>query len=269
MQNVHLLIIDPQWDFCDPNGALSVPGADEDMKRLATFVNTHVDRLSKIHVTLDSHHAIDVGHPCFWVNSAGDNPAPFTLISADDVKNGTWTPKLPSLKQKMVDYTSGLEANGRYPLCVWPPHCLIGSAGAQIMPELHNALQGWTTSRFKTIDYVAKGSNPFTEHYSAVQADVPDPQDPGTQINVGLIRALEEADIILLAGEAGSHCLANTVRDIANNFGDESYVKKFCLLIDATSPVPSFEQLQDDFIKELTDRGMQLTTTTVWMAAAI
>ena len=30
-----LLIIDPQVDFCDPAGALSVAGADQDMKRLA------------------------------------------------------------------------------------------------------------------------------------------------------------------------------------------------------------------------------------------
>ena len=28
MQNIQLLLIDPQNDFCDPNGALPVPGAD-------------------------------------------------------------------------------------------------------------------------------------------------------------------------------------------------------------------------------------------------
>ena len=44
-----------------------------------------------------------------------------------------------------------------------------------------------------------------------------------------------EADLIFVAGEAGSHCLANTVRDIANNFGDDTYVKKLVLLTDATS----------------------------------
>ncbi len=30
MTKVDLLIIDPQVDFCDPNGNLAVPGADED-----------------------------------------------------------------------------------------------------------------------------------------------------------------------------------------------------------------------------------------------
>ena len=114
------------------------------------------------------------------------------------------------------------------------------------------------------VDFVAKGSNIYTEHYSAVQAEVPDPSDPGTQINIGLIQTLDEADVIAIAGEAGSHCLANTVRDIADNFSDES-IKKLVLLTDATSPVPGFEQNQTDFINEMTARGMQLSTTTEFM----
>jgi nicotinamidase-related amidase len=113
---------------------------------------------------------------------------------------------------------------------------------------------------------VTKGSNPWTEHYSAVQADVPDPADVTTQLNTGLIKTLEEADIILVAGEAGSHCLANTVRDIANNFGDASYVGKLVLLEDATSPVPTFDKFQDDFVAEMTAKGMQLSTTVDWMS---
>lgn len=30
---VHLLVIDPQKDFCNPNGSLFVTGADKDMDR--------------------------------------------------------------------------------------------------------------------------------------------------------------------------------------------------------------------------------------------
>lgn len=33
-----LLIIDAQYDFCNPNGSLFVPGAVEDNKRLANFI---------------------------------------------------------------------------------------------------------------------------------------------------------------------------------------------------------------------------------------
>ena len=70
----------------------------------------------------------------------------------------------------------------------------------------------------------------------------------------------------LFAGEAGSHCLANTVRDIANNFGDDSYVRRLVLLEDATSPVPGFEAFQTDFIREMRGRGMQITTTNDFLA---
>jgi nicotinamidase-related amidase len=29
MNSIELLIIDPQYDFCDPNGSLYVPGAEK------------------------------------------------------------------------------------------------------------------------------------------------------------------------------------------------------------------------------------------------
>lgn len=265
-QKVHLVIIDPQVDFCDPNGALTVNGAEQDIRRLADMVRRTTRKLDDIHVTLDSHRLIDVAHPVFWKDSDGSHPAPFTIISAADVRSGRWAPTLPSMLRRMQDYVCTLEANGRYPLCIWPPHCLIGTPGHNVMPELRDALLGWETQRFALVDYVTKGSNPWTEHYSAVCADVPDPADPGTQINTRFIQTLMDADIVAIAGEAGSHCLANTVRDIADNFGDDSYVQRLVLLEDATSPVPGFEQYQTDFIRDMTKRGMRISTTRDFLA---
>jgi len=283
MQKVHLVIIDPQDDFCfpgtqgqgdpqdpkyvpgEPAGALFVPGADADMSRLAAFVDRTQEKLQAIHCTLDSHHLVDIAHPIFWVDANGKHPDPFTIITADQVDAGEWRTSKVGRNKIASAYVRGLEKNGRYPLCIWPPHCLIGSKGAAVVPALQEAINRWAERHNRTINYVTKGSNPWTEHYSAVMADVPDPEDPTTQLNAGFIRMLEEADVILLAGEAGSHCLANTVRDIANNFADESYVKKFFLLEDATSPVPGFENFQVDFIKEMESRGMKKTTTETWM----
>jgi len=265
-KKVHLVIIDPQVDFCDPGGALYVPGAERDVQRLAQMVRRVAPKLDDIHVTLDSHRLIDVAHPVFWKDSGGRNPAPFTIITAADVEAGRWTPVLPGLYRRMLEYVRGLEQNGRYPLCIWPPHCLIGSAGHNVVPELGAALQGWEAQRFAMVDYVTKGSNPWTEHYSAVCADMPDPADPGTQINTRFIQTLMEADLVAIAGEAGSHCLANTVRDVADNFGDDAYVKRLVLLEDATSPVPGFEPLQAQFVREMKARGMQITTTSDFLA---
>ncbi len=263
--HVELLIIDPQVDFCDPQGALSVAGADADMGRLARMVRRVTPKLNDIHVTLDSHHLVDIAHPIFWQDEAGRHPAPFTILSAADVQAGRWTTTKPGMHRRALAYVEALEKNGRYPLCIWPPHCLIGSAGHAVVPELFAALQEWE-QRFALVDYVTKGSNIWTEHYSAIQADVPDPADPSTQINTALIQSLLRADLIAVAGEAGSHCLANTVRDIADNFGDDRYVSKIVLLTDATSPVTGFAPFQDDFVRDMTRRGMRLSTTTDFLA---
>jgi len=257
MKNVQLVVIDPQNDFCDPKGALYVPGAEEDMGRVAKMVGPAGGQLTDIHVTIDSHHLVDVAHPIMWKNSRGEHPTPFTIITASDVENGVWAPTSPGLTKRMLAYVQSLETGQRYPLCIWPPHCLIGSWGQNVVPGLFDALVKWEQEQFAVIDYVTKGSNIYTEHYGAVQAEVPDPQDPSTQLNTPFIDTLREADVVAICGEAGSHCLANTVRDIANKLGDDSHVKKFVLLIDGTSPVPGFENLQDDFIKEMMGRGMQ------------
>ena len=266
IKTVHLLAIDPQVDFCDPKGALYVTGAEQDMSRLAAMVRRLWDKLDDIHITLDSHHVVDVAHPVMWKDGKGKHPAPFTIIAAADVRDGVWTPTLPGLTKRMIAYVQALEKGGRYPLCIWPPHCLIGSAGYALVPELFEAVSIWEREQFGVVDYVSKGSNIYTEHYSAVKAEVPDPEDPTTQLNTRLVQTLQDADLVAIAGEAGSHCLANTTRDIADAFGDDSYVKKLVLLKDATSPVPGFEKFQDDFIKEMTARGMQISTTVDFLA---
>ena len=263
--NVQLLIIDPQNDFCHKDGALFVVGGNDDMDRLASFIMAKKGKLDDIHATLDSHHLIDIAHPIFWMDSSGKNPAPFTIITPNDLSSGAWTTTNPQFRDRATEYVNSLTANARYPLCIWPPHCLIGSWGYSAYVPLYEALCEWEKD-FAMVDYVTKGSNFWTEHYSAVQADVPDPEDPGTQLNQGLIKTLQEADMLLLAGEARSHCLANTVRDIANNFGEDN-IKKMYLLEDCTSDVGDlpgqsmFKDMGDDFVLEMSSRGMNLTDT--------
>lgn len=261
MRSIHLLIIDPQNDFCDPNGSLYVDGAEKDMDRLAVMISRLKGKLDDIHVTLDSHRNFDVAHPIYWQDSSGAHPAPFTVIKAGDMKKGTWNTSLPALFDRTLQYLQDLEKGSRYDLMVWPPHCLIGSGGHNIYPPVLDALFEWEAHPGNMIDVVTKGSNPFTEHYSAVQAEVPDPKDVTTQLNTALVKTLMDADEVIIAGEASSHCVANTVRDIANNFGDDSYVKKLVFLKDASSPVPIAKALEDAFLKEMVGRGMQMSTT--------
>lgn len=263
---VHLVVIDPQKDFCDPQGALYAPGADQDMQRLARMVARLGARLSDVHVTLDSHRRVDISHPMWWRDNTGATPDPFTQVTAADLQGGRMSTARRGMRDRTLAYLEALESAGRYPHTIWPYHCLIGDEGHSVVPALSEALHEWE-ERFKMVDFITKGSNPWTEHFSGVRAEVPDPSDPGTQVDPGFIATLADADMIVVAGEALSHCLANTVRDIANELGAPQYVRKIHLLTDATSSVPGFEQLGEDFVREFTARGMQLSTTADFLAA--
>lgn len=263
---IHLLVIDPQQDFCNPNGSLFVKGADEDMKRLARMVERLKGKLADIHVTQDSHRKVDISHPMWFKDPKGNHPAPFTTIAPTDLADGRWTTAQPGAFRRTLDYLRALDAGKRYPHVIWPEHCLIGDEGHNVVPELAAAIHGWEHDRYAMADIVTKGSNPWTEHFSAVQAEVPDPSDPSTQVNTGLIKTLEEADVVLLAGEARSHCLANTVRDIVKNFSDPKLIEKLVLLTDATSDVGGFEHFGDAFLKDMLAKGMKTSTTDAYLA---
>lgn len=270
-RNIQLLIIDPQFDFCDPTGALYVKGAEHDMTRLAALISRAKGYIDDIRVTLDSHQPVHIAHPICWVDNKGNHPAPFTIIKEEDVlgTNPKWRAYNPAWQERQVNYVKALKAGGRYELCIWPPHCLIGTDGHRVHPILQPALREWQ-DQFALIDYVTKGSNPFTEHYSVVKADVLDPEDlEGTDVNTKFVERLEIADEIWASGQALSHCLANSVEDISGIFGDE-HVKKFVLLEDCTSPVWSpdagvtayFQSLADNFIKKLVAKGMRVAKST-------
>lgn len=295
--NVHLIVVDPQNDFCVADdgagnkGALVVPGGKEDMQRTAEMIKRLGGKLDDIHVTLDSHQGIGIERPGWWKRIPdGAPPAPFTilgihpdgkrivkvLIDATGVHHTDeeYTTHLPSHLHKggptgkgSFGYLQELAKKGRYPHVIWPVHCVIGKWGWGVVPELAEALLEWEQSCFARVNYVTKGNNPWTEHFSGVQAEVPDPADPTTKINTKLVQTLEEADVIAITGEALSHCVANTVRDIAANFSDPKYIAKLVLLTDASSNVGGFEFLGDGFMKELLAKGMQTDTTVNFMAA--
>lgn len=277
-QKIHLLVIDPQNDFCDipevlrptdPQAggsaliapALPVPGAHEDMVRLAKFIDRIGSKLYDVHVTMDSHNPLDIAHPSWWKNAQGQAPTPFTQITAQDVRSGLWAARNPLAQAHSLSYVEALEANGRYTLIIWPEHCLIGQWGHNVHSAVAKSLNHWARSRLEVVDYVTKGSNALTEHYSAVQAEVPDASDPSTMLNSRLIQTLGSADVVLIAGEALSHCVASTVRDIADNFGEDN-IKKLVLLTDCTSSVAGFEQLGTRFVADMTARGMQTALST-------
>lgn len=269
---VELVVIDPQNDFMDqPAATLPVPGATADMDRLAKMVDRLGGKLADIHVTLDSHRVIDVAHPGMWRDAHGVQPAPFSIITPDDIEQGIWMPRNPAFTPRLLAYARALATDGKYPLMVWPEHCLIGTTGHNVEPALMAALQRWERREFANVDYVVKGTNTFTEHYGALMAEVPDMEDPSTQLNTGFLDILARADIIAVAGEALSHCVKSTVTQIADNIGEE-HVRKFHILTDCTSPVPQppngpdFPAIAAAWLKDMEARGMTLTNSVDFLA---
>lgn len=264
---IHLLIIDPQVDFMDqPASALPVTGASADMLHVADLIERMGARIAGIHVTLDSHHPIDIAHPVWFKDEQGNHPAPFvTLITSEMLEKGEMITTHAGARQRTIDYEKALEASGRYPHVIWPPHCLIGSIGATVFAPLFETLRKYEESFFRMVDYVTKGSNVFTEHYSAVMAEVQDPSDPGTMLNARLITTLQQADVVAIAGEALDYCVANTLRDIMNNFGEDN-IKKMVILTDCTSPVGLPAGLDDAFMAEFISRGGKTCESTEFFA---
>ena len=246
-RNVHLLVIDPQQDFMDTAGAaLPVPGAVADMRRLAKLIRRMGTKLSAIHVTLDTHHVIDIAHPGLWRGPDGKPPAPFTIIADEDIRAGIWRPRAArskpaelggmTLGAHVLAYAEELSRRGNYPLMIWPEHCVIGTPGHAMQPDFAKALHGWEHKTGTNADIVLKGLNPFTEHYGALMAEVPLASDPASALDTGLLARLARADVIAVAGEALSHCVKATVTQIVDNIGPE-HVRKLHILTDCTSPV--------------------------------
>ena len=273
-RNLHLLIIDPQNDFCDlpdeylssPGGqvanrpALPVTGAHADMLRLADLVNRGLEGISGMTVTLDSHHRRDIAHPGFWKTSAEGGVGPFTQITAADVRAGRYLPRNAQAAARTLAYLDALETAGRYQLMVWPVHCEIGSWGHNVHADVRTAYNRWEDQRLGIVDKVIKGMNPWTEHYSAVMAEVPDADDSDTGLNRRLIESLALADRIYIMGEAGSHCVKATTEHIVEYF-DQTRLSRLVLVTDCMSPVTGFDAQYRDFLENMRARGVQIATS--------
>lgn len=273
MANQHLLIIDPQNDFCDlpasacPPAAdgsplaprLPVAGAHADMQRLAALIDRCGHRLDAITLTLDSHQHLDIAHPTFWQQGDGAPVNAFTPIAAADLRAGRYLPRNAQLRERCQAYLDALEAAGRYTHMVWPVHCEIGTWGQAIHPALLGALNRWEEAHACNVARLCKGENPLTEHFSALQAEVPDPADPGTQLNTALLARLLQADRVYIAGEAGSHCVRASTEHLVAHW-PPAQLGRLVLLEDCISPVGGFEAAYADFLAAMQAQGLQRMT---------
>ncbi|GJM42151.1 MAG: hypothetical protein DHS20C20_24330 [Ardenticatenaceae bacterium] len=235
-QNVHLVIIDMQVDFCHEKGSLYVPGSLGDIQRTVEFIYNNAERITNITCSLDSHLPHQIFHPAWWADEAGNHPAPFTQITYDDIKQGIWRPLVAPVQS--TNYVKTLEQEAKKQLIIWPYHVMIGSIGNALDPELFTAVLWHSIARKTQPTWLTKGSIPMTEHYSIIQPEVPVPNHPMGGKNKPFLDTLSQADVVVIAGEAESHCVLETVEDLVEDFSNQpEALQKIYFLRDCTSPV--------------------------------
>ncbi len=251
-----LIVIDAQNTFCIPGfelfvGGRSGRGAVEDNRRLCEFIYRNLGVITQITATLDTHTAMQIFHPLFLIDEQGRHPAPLTLISYQDLLDGRWqfNPAVAtSLKidpqygqQHLLHYARELKERQKYDLTIWPYHVMLGSIGHALVPAVEEAIFFHTVARYSQADFAIKGSNPLTEHYSAIGPEVLDGPlgEVIAEKDNKFVRKLQELDAVAIAGQAKSHCVAWTIADLLNGIlaHDEDLVEKVYLLEDCTSPV--------------------------------
>jgi len=251
-----LLVVDAQNTFCVPDFELFVAGrsgrgAVDDSRRLCDFVYRNLGAITQTFPSLDTHHAMQVFHAVWLVDEHGEHPAPYTLVSADDVTAGRWrvNPAVADslgldpdyTARHLAHYTRRLAEGGKYDLTIWPYHAMLGGIGHALVSAVEEALFFHGMARSSQPDFQVKGDNPLTEHYSMLGPEVtegPDGERLGGK-NVELIEKLLTFDAVAVAGQAKSHCVAWTIDDLlrSDSAQEGRLAQRMYLLEDCTSPV--------------------------------
>jgi nicotinamidase-related amidase len=250
-----VLAVDIQNTFCIPDfelfvGGRSGTGAVDDNRRLCEFLYRNLGEITQVFPSLDTHHAMQVFHAIWLVDERGDHPAPYTLVSAEDVATGRWRLNSAVAEALGIDidyaqrhlayYTRRLAEGGKYALTIWPYHAMLGGIGHALVSAVEEAIFFHGLARYTSPDFQVKGDNSLTEHYSLLGPEVTEGPD-GDRLggkNTELIEKLLTFDAVVVAGQAKSHCLAWTIDDLLDDEDvRERLAERTYLLEDCTSPV--------------------------------
>lgn len=246
-----LIAIDIQNDFMESIGTLAVNGSKNDVKQLTQWIYNNLSKVSQIMCSLDNHSLMQIFHPDWWMNSNGENPAPFTIIMYNDVIENKWMTSNPANRQISLDYLKNLELQGKKQLCIWPHHCLEGTYGAELETEFKKIVYYHSVVTSTTPIFIRKGQNPNTEMYGIIKAEY----DPENHVNKEILDIIAQFDEVYIAGEASSHCVLDSVLQIIEFFKDDKEkLSNIILLEDCMSPIACFEEVTIKAFKELSEK---------------
>ena len=247
-----LLAVDVQNTFCTPGfelfvGGRSGIGALDDNRRLTEFVYRNLGSISRTLVTMDTHQAFQIFHAPFLIDDEGRHPDPYTLVTETDVASGRWrvdhdVAAALDLASAYADahlrgYVEALASGNKFDLTIWPFHAMLGSIGHALVSSLEEAFFFHAVARRSQTRFALKGRNPLTEHYSVFGPEVregPHGESLGER-NAALVRALLDFDVVLVAGQAKSHCVSWSIDDLLR--AAPELAPRLYLLEDCSSPV--------------------------------
>jgi nicotinamidase/pyrazinamidase len=265
-EKVALVLVDYQHDFVDPSGTLYVPGSQEDIARLLTWFYTNAHSISSVYASLDTHIPFQIFYSSWWKDpKTGEHPQPFTPITVDDVISKRWVPIIQP--EWSIKYVHLLQQQAKKDLMIWPYHTMEGTLGHMLVAPISEAIAWHSSARHIQPTYIVKGLTPRTEFYGIFGAEVPDPNDPESSLNISLLDAVMKHDKVYIAGEAKSHCVLETERQLVNHFGNQpGMLKKLHFLRDCTSSVqhPSidFDALAEAELAEMERWGVHMVLST-------
>lgn len=268
--------IDVQIAFAAPSGSLFVPGAVEDTERTLRFLYRHLERITTLVLSLDTHRAHQIFHPAFWRGAEGGMPPPMTVIRASEVRGGRWRAAREIDEDAALDYVERLEATGKYVLTVWPFHAMLGGVSHALVPHMSELALFHAVARQAPTVFVQKGEHPWTESYSVLSPEVT--EVAGTKVgefDERLFETLMSHDRVYVFGQAKSHCVLSTLLDLRARIEktDPSLARRIWILSDAMSSVPApaitplppeldFPKVAEAALAELASFGMHVVRTT-------
>lgn len=265
-EKIAVVLVDYQHDFVDPTGTLYVPGSQDDVARFLTWFYTNAHRITSVYASLDTHLPIQIFYSSWWKNpQTGEYPQPFTVITEEDVINRKWIPVIEP--EWSVHYVHELKQGAKKDLMIWPYHTMEGTLGHMLVAPISEAIAWHSAARDTQPTYIVKGLTPRTEFYGIFGAEIPDPDVPESDLNTPLLDAVMKHDKVYIAGEAKSHCVLETERQLVSRFGNQpELMKRLYFLRDCTSsvkhPVVDFDALAEEELTKMERLGVQMVMST-------
>jgi len=265
-KRVALLAIDMQVDFCHKDiGSLYVPGAEKDIQRTIEFLFNNIDKITSCFSSLDTHIIYQIFYKTWWVKEDGSYVDAFTMITSEDIKNGKYRALIDPVWS--LDYVKKLEDQTQKPLMVWPFHTMLGTVGHIMDPSLYEAFYFHAAARKHQLTLLSKGIIPQTEMYGILSPEVQVPKHPMGGFNTSFLKLMTGHDILFIVGQAKSHCVLETIRQIHDYFqNDLSVLEKVYILEDCMSSVQhpdvDFEAIAQTEFAKFKKSGMNIIKST-------